>query len=75
MTKKRLLHKRGEGIRGMKPNSTHLEDSSHADKLIEGCGRIPSMVLSSLMTEAYPELERSCRMRNASGTEYKKRYK
>jgi hypothetical protein len=53
----------------------HLEDSGHADELIEGCGRIPSMVLSSLITEAYPELEQSSRMRNASSTEYKKRYK
>jgi len=57
-----------------KSKDTPLEGSGHKDEQIEGYGRISSMALSSLMAEAYPELERPSRMQNAS-PEYKKRHK
>ena len=37
--------------------------------------RQASGALSSLMAEAYPNLEQPSRLRNSSGTEYKKKYK
>jgi hypothetical protein len=72
--KEEVIAQKGRKTKRIKPNSTHLEDYGHANVLIEGCRRVSSMVLSSLMAEAYLELERSSRMRNVSGTEYKKRY-
>jgi len=57
-----------------KSKNTPLEDSGHKDERIKGYGRISSMALSSLMAEAYPELERPSRMQNAS-PEYKKLHK
>jgi hypothetical protein len=75
MVKKTLIAQQGRRSKRAKSKNTLLEDPGHKDDRIEGYGRISSMVLSSLMAEAYPELERPSRMRNASCTECKKKYK
>ncbi len=72
--KENLIAQPGRTSKRSKSKNTRIEDSSHADRQA-GFPRISSMVLSSLMAEAYPELGQPSQLRNSSGTEYKKKYK
>jgi len=72
--KEYLIAQTGRTSNRSKSKNTRIEDSSHANGQA-GFGRISSMALSSLMAEAYPNLEQPSRLRNSSGTEYKKKYK
>lgn len=74
----RLIEHRNEREKShvlQRPLRRSSKSKSLITSLTDRYGRVSSLALSDLMAEAYPELKQPTRLRDAAGTEYKRRHK